>query len=78
MAAEGLWKPEPEPEPSYLKLLPGAAGAPGYNVVQGAVLWRVWPAAPLLSKFWPWDPLLPTSGHRAPQERATLFPFRKA
>lgn len=42
------------------------------------MLWQIWPAAPLLSKFWPWDPLLPTSGHQAPQESAKLFPFRKA
>lgn len=51
MAAEGLWKPEPEPKHRYLKLLPGAAGAPGFNVVQGAALWQVWPDDPLLFKF---------------------------
>lgn len=32
MVAEGLWESESEPGHRYVKLLPGAAGAPGYNI----------------------------------------------
>lgn len=39
-----------------MKLLPEQQGV--LSAVQGAVLLQVWLAAPLLLKFWPWDPLL--------------------